>query len=160
MPTYNLASLKGHDRLQMSAYELQTRVGFLASFGEDYASKGGKRDKWLITDAGLEVLIKTRELEQQGLSIERAFERIRAELIGQPSEFDQAKEAQVSQEVLGLLRERLAEKDAQIQWLQDEHARLLNLLSSFTQRALPAGPSDQRAGKDSSKRFRWPWRRG
>jgi len=101
--------------------------------------------------AGLEVLIKARELEQQGLSIERAFGQIRAELVGQPSESDQAKEGQISQEVLSLLRERLAEKDDQIQWLRDEHVRLLDLLSSFTQRALPQG---------KVSRFRWPWQRG
>jgi len=53
--------------------------------------------------------------------------------------------AQDSRDTLKLLKERLAEKDAQIQWLQDKRDRLRGLLECLSL-ALP-----------SQQRFRWPW---
>jgi hypothetical protein len=73
MASHDLKELEQNDRLQWSYYELQTRVAKMGEINSAWASRTGKRGKWLVSDAGLEVLVQLRELEQNGSSVDAAL---------------------------------------------------------------------------------------
>jgi hypothetical protein len=111
---------------------VQTALGPKA---DAYVTRG-KVDKYLVTNNGLSVLGRMLELERDGLTIEEAARRVRAELVepasnGQgngeaaagPGSADSRREsaelAAALRETVELLKAQLAEKDRQIERLQD-----------------------------------------
>ena len=111
---------------------LQTALGPQA---DAYLTRG-KVDKYLVTNNGLSVLGRMLELERDGLTIEEAAKRVREELVepasdpqtnGQNAERrESAERRQAGDELVATLREtiellkaQIAEKDRQIERLQD-----------------------------------------
>ena len=111
---------------------LQTALGPQA---DAYLTRG-KVDKYLVTNNGLSVLGRMLELERDGLTIEEAAKRVREELVepasdpqtnGQNAERrESAERRQAGDELVAALREtiellkvQIAEKDRQIERLQD-----------------------------------------
>jgi len=158
MATHDLKELEQNDRLQWSYYELQTRVAKMGTINEAWASRTGKRGKWLVSDAGLEVLVKLRELEQNGSSVDSALELLRQEtatVVGGGQESPgQDHLTQLHEESRNALLDRIAALQAQVKDLQVERDRLLSLLENLTVALPPARQAEQ-----ERRGFRWPWRR-
>ena len=111
---------------------LQTALGPQA---DAYLTRG-KVDKYLVTNNGLSVLGRMLDLERDGLTIEEAAKRVREELVepasnpqtnGQNAERrESAERRQAGDELVATLREtiellkaQIAEKDRQIERLQE-----------------------------------------
>ena len=150
MASHDLQELKQNERLQWSYYELQTRVSKLGEINPEWASRSGKRGKWLVSDAGLEVLVHLRELEQNGSSVDAALEILQRETAKQPSDDQRTPEQQHN-----VLLDRIAALQAQVKDLQAERDRLLGLLENLTLALPPARQAEQ----EKRQGFRWPWRR-
>jgi len=134
---HDVKSLADHFKLSERAINrrlaaLQTALG---PESDAYLTRG-KVDKYLVTNNGLSVLGRMLELERDGLTIEEAARRVRAEL-GEPASNDQEDGTGASgqqsadsrkahdelvatlRETVELLKAQLAEKDRQIERLQD-----------------------------------------
>jgi len=152
MPSHDLKSLLEHPRLSgMSYHELQARVSAIAQADSEWASRSGKRGKWLVSNSGVEVLIRLRELEGAGNSVGSAIEVIQDEL-RETSSHEQSP-ARLQGEVEEMLLERLAEQKQRIDDLERERDRLLGLLETLAP-ALPRPRNEQKR-----QLFRWPWNR-
>ncbi len=159
MAAHSLKELEQNDRLQWSYYELQTRVSKLGEINSEWASRSGKRGKWLVSDAGLEVLVRLRELEQNGSSVDSALEVLQQETTKPAQENESASQqdlAKLHEESRNVLLDRIASLQARVADLQAERDRLLGLLENLTL-ALP--PSRQEEEK-KRQGFHWLWRRG
>ena len=150
MAAHDLQELKQNERLQWSYYELQTRVSKLGEVNPAWASRTGKRGKWLVSDAGLEVLVHLRELEQNGSSVDAALEILQQETAKPPSDDQRTPEQQHN-----VLLDRIAALQAQVRDLQAERDRLLGLLENLTLALPPARQEEQ----EKHQGFHWPWRR-
>ena len=154
MTTYSLKELEQYNSLQMSYYELQSRVAKMAAVNPAWASRSGKRGAWLVTEAGLNVLLRIRELEQSGASVDTALATITEEM---------AKRAGVDQEHLGnlydethqMLLERIEEYRHQIQELKEERERLWRLIENLAPALKP--PAEEPHTR--SRRWWWPFHR-
>jgi hypothetical protein len=134
---HDVKSLADHFKLSERAINrrlaaLQTALG---PESDAYLMRG-KVDKYLVTNNGLSVLGRMLELERDGLTIEEAAKRVHAELVepasdGQEdgtgaSRRESADSRKAHDELIATLREtvellkaQLAEKDRQIERLQD-----------------------------------------
>jgi uncharacterized protein YlxW (UPF0749 family) len=158
MASHDLKELEQNDRLQWSYYELQTRVAKMGEINSAWASRTGKRGKWLVSDAGLEVLVQLRELEQNGSSVDAALKILGEETTKPPvessGELDQQHLARLHAESRDILLDRITALQAQVQDLQSERDRLLSLLENMTLALPPA-----RQTEVEHRGFRWPWKR-
>jgi hypothetical protein len=77
---YTIGALRKHPRLQPLSYgEAQARMIRLGAINSAWASKSGRRGAWILSPAGLEVLVRMRELEADGLAMDAAVDRIKEE---------------------------------------------------------------------------------
>jgi len=159
MTTHSLKDLEQNDRLQWSYYELQTRVSKLGEINSGWASRSGKRGKWLVSDAGLEVLAQLRELEQNGSSVDSALEVLQQETTGAGDDSQRTPEQEhltkLHEESRNVLLDRISLLQGRVLDLQAERDRLLGLLENLTL-ALPPG---RQAEEEKRQGFHWPWRR-
>jgi DNA-binding transcriptional MerR regulator len=145
--TYTLKDLENHARLNWGYYELQSRVVKTAEVKPDWASRSGKRGKWLVTDAGLAALIRIRELEQAGMSIDGAIERV----ISETSKSKEPAAKDPSLEVVHMLEREIEQLNDRIQTLEVEKNQLYSLLDRLITPAL--------ASKERGSRHWWQfWR--
>lgn len=151
MANHSLKELEQNDRLHWSYYELQARVAKLGEINEAWASRTGKRGKWLVSDAGLEVLVQLRELEQNGSSVDAGL-TILTEELEQSTATDQERLDRLHDESRDVLLDRIADLQGQVVDLKGERDRLFSLLENITL-ALPP------AQVEKKQRIRWPWRR-
>ena len=153
MANHSLKELEQNDRLQWSYYELQARVAKLGEIDEAWASRTGKRGKWLVSDAGLEVLVQLRELEQNGSSVDAGL-TVLTEDLEKSTTTDRDRLDRLHDESRDVLLERIADLQGQVLDLKGERDRLFSLLENMTLALPPA-----RRAKEKKRGIRWPWRR-
>lgn len=154
MGAHDLQELAQNGRLALTYHELQPRVVRLSeALGSNYATKG-KRGRWLVSDAGLEVLVRLRALEGTGASVDSAFTTIAGELAGHKEEPqpEAARLGVLEGELRSLLQRRIAELESSNAELRTEKERLLGLLERTMTLALPPGKAPRR-------RSLWPFGR-
>lgn len=128
---HTLKDLEEHSRLNWSYYELQSRVTKIAELKPEWASRSGKRGKWLVSDPGVAALIRMRESEESGMSVQAAIERV----IQETSQPEEVKVEKPDIDVDGLKKE-LREKTEQIRRLEVERDRLIDMLDRLITPAL------------------------
>lgn len=117
----------------------------------------GKRNKIIMDNAGLEILRRVAEYEKQGLSLSECKSIVKEELSSGKTDGIERQQAQVKvdetgDKLLEIFREQLREKDNQIKNLQDQIARLYNLIEN----RLPLPPSQQEIREKLAQRVsRW-----
>lgn len=111
--------------LGMSYERIRTRISNLSDSFDD-VTETGKRGKILVTDTGLSLLKRLRELEKEGISVEAGIEEIRKELQSPDGNGDitglkvsegNSEVIQVLKEEIQFLRNELEKRDQQIQQL-------------------------------------------
>jgi len=146
---YTIEALRTHPRLQPLSYgEAQARMIRLAAIDKGWASKTGKRGAWICSETGLKVMIKLRELEKTGVSIDAALETIQAELASSPATDDPGNESaplghtpETSLEVENrCLREKVSVLTAQIDDLRGDR----DWFRSYVERHGAVGPRARR----------------
>ena len=77
---YTIKALQEDPLLQPLSYgEAQLRMKRMAEANPSWASKSGKRGAWAASEAGRKVLIRIRELERTGVSLDTAITLIQAD---------------------------------------------------------------------------------
>ncbi|MFP4588819.1 MAG: hypothetical protein ACLFN4_01185 [Candidatus Acetothermia bacterium] len=129
---HSLKSLEG--TLGQSYEQIRRRVNKLSDSFEGVAETG-KRNKTLVTDNGLTLLWRLKELEEQGYSLEAGMKVIEEELSKNQQQVEQdgatLEDSGLNQavDILGeeieFLREQLRAKDHQLQQKTEHIQRLL-----------------------------------
>lgn len=142
--------------LGLTAPQIRRRLTDLDDLLHSHVRQG-KRNKIIIDNAGLEILRRVAAYEKQGLSLSECKSIVKEELSRGKTDGIEQQQAQVKvdetvDKLLEIFHEQLREKDNQIKNLQDQIARLYNLIEN----RLPLPPSKEEIREKLAQRVsRW-----
>jgi len=149
----SIKDLLKHPRLQpLSYFEAQARLVKLARTNASWATKSGKRGAWMVTPAGLEIMVRLRQLELEGSSIDSAIEKVVDET-RPPSQAESEPSASASATPNAIWR--LEEENRVLRERNEDLIRERDRLWGVLEGALLALPKPPTARRS----FRLPWRR-